>query len=319
MIIFSKVNLLQNPDIYIKWKQCADLPEVLYDASAVLVDKFVYAGGGTCQITGGFDNEFTILKYDYTNDTWCSLPKLSRHKFALACYKGQLVVIGGAVPANVSGRWKAQYCDSLLVWDDKRHKWTKPYPPMQETRMQPSAVGYGIHIAVTGGTNTDTLDSVEVFDGNSNRWYRASPLPCKVYCATAALLNNTWYIMGGFGLKKGVCCVSLPSLIAEALETKGKRMCKWESLPNTEFSYATAAAFGDSLLAIGGSKSIGVTDAIHVYFPGKKMWVPVEESLPYPFGGSVAIVLPTEELLLIGGATDMVRYKHTFRGVLKLS
>ena len=268
---------------------------------------------------GGFDNEFTVLKYDYTNDTWCSLPMLSRHKFALACYKSQLVLIGGAVPIKVTASWKVQYCDSLLVWDDKEHKWTEPYPPMHETRMQPSAVGYGIHIAVAGGTNTSILDSVEVFDGNSCQWYRASPLPSKVYCATAALLRNTWYIMGGFGLKKGVCHVSLPSLITEALEKEAKRLCKWESLPNTEFAYATAAVFGDSLLAIGGSKSIGVTDAVHVYFTDKKMWLPVEDSLPYPFGGTVSVVLPTGELLLIGGATDMLRYKHTFRGVLELS
>ena len=94
----------------------------MVDGYAVLVGGFVYVGGGNCA------SGDAVYKYSYKNNNWSTLPKANRQKFAMVCYKKQLILIGGR-------GLNAEYYGSLLVWDEVLHKWTDSlYPPMNNAR-----------------------------------------------------------------------------------------------------------------------------------------------------------------------------------------
>ena len=310
-------DIVHDSGLSLQWQRQADLPEVVYDGSAAVVGNFAYIGGGTCQRAGSFDNECTVFKYDYRNNICCNLPKAGRHKFTMISFRNQLVLVGGATPTWFG----TAHLNSLLVWDDGKHNWDeKVYPPMQTPRMQPCAVSRDMYVIVAGGKDISVLDSVEVFDGKCEdaQWHVVAPLPSAIYSPTSAVLEGYWYIMGGFGQKKAVYRVLLQSLIQSALEIDDSDEVNpgWELLPDTDFERSTAAAFGNSILSVGGSKTIGASAAVRVYFPGRKVWLAIDQPLPFPFHSSVAVVIPgthEKELLVLGGCTGMVRYKHIYK------
>ena len=286
------------------------------EASAVLVGDFVYAGGGSCK---DYDTGCTIFRYSSENDVWGSLQKLDRQKFALASYRDELVVIGGETPKRMPLQ-SAEYHNSLRIWD--KNTWKESYPAMKTPRMQPSAVGYGDHLIVAGGKNKDPLDSVEVFSGRNNQWYSAfTTMPAKIYSATSTVFEESWYIMGGSGQKKAVYQVRLDSLISEATGSGPNTM--WQSLPDTEFESAAITVFGNCILAIGGIRSrtvanfLGITDAVRGYFPGRKMWLPIEKPLPFKFYTMAAVIGPSNELIVIGGHGNWGPTKCVYRGYLR--
>ena len=285
----------------------------MFDGSTAVVGDFVYAGGGSCERTMSYESVRSVFGYNYRHDTWVDLPITDRHKFTLVSYQNQLVLVGGATPSR-----RLQYLSSLAAWDEKSRQWIKPYPPMHTPRMQPSAVSRGQYIVVAGGKNKEDLDSVEVYDGNTKQWHLVAPLPAKISRATSAVLDGFWYLIGGNGQGRAVYCTSLDSLIREAVQPQaGGCDAIWKSLPSTDFIFSTAAAFGSAVLAIGGSKSVGSTDAIRAYFPGRKLWLPLKNPLPRPFYSSSAVVVPTGKLILIGGCTDLSRYNHVYKASFK--
>ena len=277
---------------------------------AVLVGNFVFAGGGICQRK---DSECIVYKYDYRHKTWCSLPRVNRKGFAMVGFQGQLILIGGMT--TEAGR---KYLRDLTVWDETQHGWDQDrYPPMNTARMHSTAVTHASYIAVAGGIGEWSLDTVEVFDCDSREWHTKAPLPVKAHCATSVFVASeaALYIMGGYGLKKSVCTATLNQLILSDERTPSADV--WETLPDTPYTNATVAAFGKLIIAIGGDSSSGAVSAVRVYFPGRKMWLHVEKALPCSFYSCAAVVIPTNELLLIGGCSRTDWCKHLYKGMLK--
>ena len=298
---------MHDSGLSLQWEKQADLPEVVYDGCAAVVGSFAYIGGGTCR--GGFDNECTVFKYHYRKNNCCTLPTSGRHKFAMISFQNQLILVGGATPGNV-------YLDSLLVWDEEENCWDEKFPPMQTPRMQACAVSQDKHIVVAGEKVSNTLNSVEVFDGKCDQWHEVgrAPLPSAIYAPTSAVLEGYWYIMGGFGQKKAVYRVSLQSLIDSALKVDSEEVNPgWELLPDTDFERSTAAAFGNTVLSIGGSRTFGATAAVRVYFPAMNRWLTINEPLPIPFHSSAAVVTPEKELLVLGGRGPTKLYNPIYK------
>ena len=292
-----KANLLQDPNIYLEWSLCQPLPENMVDGHAVVIGEFVYAGGGT--------NGDVVYKYHIKNNTWATLPKANRQKFAMVCYNSQLILIGGK---------GLIYCNSLLVWDEQTHMWTDGLcPPMDTARMQPAALSHKEHIIVAGGKNAllTSLDSVEMFDGN--KWYYVAPLPAKIHSAKAALFENQLYLMGGNGQKKAVYCTPLDSLNKNCLSDV------WGSIAESDFPNAAIVTFGNTLIALGGSTAMGSTNVVRGYFTGTKTWLQLYKPLPRSLYAVTAVVTSPEELLVIGGRSGAVSYKSVYKAILKYS
>ena len=275
---------------------CQPLPENMADGHAVVIGEFVYTGGGT--------NGDTVYKYHFKNDSWGALPKPNRQKFAMVCYNNQLILIGGK-------GLRAEYCNTLLVWDEQAYMWTDGlYPPMDTARMQPTALSHKEHIIVAGGKNAllNSLDSVEVFDGN--KWYDVASLPVKMHSAKATLFENQLYLIGGNGQKKAVFCAPVDSL-------KENLAKAWRSISESDFPNATIATFGNTLIALGGSTAMGSTPAVRGYFTGTKTWLLLNTPLPRPLCAATAVVMSPEELLVIGGRSGTINYKSVYKAMLK--
>ena len=290
--------MLKNPNVVLEWSPCQPLPENMVDGHAIVVDEFVYAGGGT--------NRDIVYKYHIKNNNWGALPKANRQKFAMVCYNSQLILIGGK-------SLRTDYHNSLLIWDEQAYKWTDDlYPPMGTARMHPAALSHKEHIIVAGGKNgvSTSLDSVEVFDGSE--WYYVAPLPVKIHSAKATLFENQLYLMGGNGQKRTVYCASLDSLTENLLSA-------WRYFSESDFPNATVVTFGNTLIAIGGSTAMGSTNTIRGYFTGTKTWLRLNNSLPRSLCAATAVVVSCEELLVIGGRSGAISYKSVFKATLKCS
>ena len=255
---------------------------------------------------GGCGNEPTVLMvYDPHSDQWSQLPPYQFRLFGMAAINDQLVLVGG---------WdhSSKKTNRLGVWDEKSHQWTEPYPPMKTGCFNPSVVTYEKWLVVAGGRDGSALDRVEILDTTTRQWYSAAPLPQRCISMKSALVGDTLYLMGGLGGYKSVMevfTVSLPALIQQATTpseaaSPATTQTLWQTLPPTPLGYSAPLALRGSLLAIGGQDDKGKrSSAIRLCQPSTREWVKVGD-LPSARDSCVSTLLPSGELLVLGGRDD---------------
>ena len=146
---------------------------------------------------------------------------------------------------------------------------------------------------------------MEVF--KDGQWTTAPSLPGAGYDLKSALHGDHWYLIR---LRK-VFRTSLQSLIS------GSDQSPWETLPDAPNSWSAAAFFGGRLLSIGGWNYSNPTTAISAFSSSTQSWEHVAD-LPLPLRYSSAVVLPTGELMVIGGKDKRKNHSNkVFRAFLK--
>ena len=278
------------------------MPVGVYHAQAVVLGNKVYIGGGNFGPELASSNK--LLIYDFTENSWAILDTPTEW-YALAIYHSQLVLVGGMYPDT--GRATNQ------LWVlDQQHHWTQPLPAMRTERYQASAVSMDDHLIVAGGCvdGDSLLDVVEVYDGNSWRFVQSLPKACSRM--TSTLLEGKWYLAGGLGQGREVYTTSVDSLVTIYIEdTSPKFMVAegggavltsvWkDKIPDAPLEYSAPIGFKNQLFTVGGGNPY--SSAIHAYFPKTNSWEHVD-NLPVSFYSPCTIVLPTEELLMVGGQT----------------
>ena len=136
------------------------------------------------------------------------------------------------------------------------------------------------------------LSSVEILQ--QGQWTIVSSLPKPGEDMKSALHGDCWYLIHQDG---NVFSASLLSLMQE------KNQSPWKTLPNVPSSYSAAGFFGGHLLSIGGDKYLSTTTAIHAFHSSSQSWKHVAD-LPVPLRYSSATVLPTGELMVVGGDNE---------------
>ena len=184
-------------------------------------------------------------------------------------------------------------------------------PPMPTPRFSTSAISKGMYLVVAGGkvnVYKDT-DLVEIYNGNDQTWFQAASLPIGGSFMKGVCLGGSFYLSGGNGQGRAVCCVDISSLIAQ------KAM--WKCLPELPCEYSSVATFGGCLLAVGGRSSDNrISRSLHVFSPHTDSWVMV---------GVIAVAvrmvctatLATGELLVIGGYTESGLSSSVYKIALK--
>ena len=231
--------------------------------------------------------------YIYTpaSDTWDTMDT-PVYGFALTVYHSQLVLVGGR-----------EYTDGKLtnkVWTlGEDGQWQTTLPPLVTTCTNASAVSHGDHLFV--------IDSHEgVFICNGRYWARAQhPTFTKIVIALtlkSTITDGCWYVVRGDG---EVYYASLDSLIASSGPSQTPQSSSvWKTLPNTPVEQCSPAKFGNRLIAVGER-------AIYAFSPITQSWAEVGGVSPKKVLNPCAIVLPSNELMVVSAVTA---FKVTLKG-----
>ncbi len=115
--------------------------------------------------------------------------------------------------------------------------------------------------------------------------------------------EGNWYLLGGHGQSQSVFYIPLELLIDGV--SSAKETAAWSILPGpTPLQHSSPAVCEKQLLAIGGETATTSlsTSAIFAYAPHLASWVWVGD-MPEALTSSCTVVLPTGELLVVGGDT----------------
>ena len=265
------------------------MPVRVKNAQAVVLENKVYIGGGSMNPSP----PSRLLIYDFTEDSW-DIIHTPTEWYALTTYHSKLVLVGGRDPNTR----EATSANQLWVLDEQ-HNWTQPFPPMTTKRYKASAVSVGDHLIVAGGCDSYTcpLDEVEMYDGH--QWKKVHSLPRACWWMKSTLHEESWYLAGGIRQGSDVYQTSLESLIATS-EGDGQTSV-WKKLPDAPLELSATAMLRDQLITVGGGKPLG--SAIHAYSSSTDSWAHVGD-LPVACHSTCTVVLPTGELLVVGGETE---------------
>ena len=251
------------------------------------------------------DYNHQILNYEFTTDTWKCL-KSPTNLSAFTTYMEKLVLVGGRDPST--------YTPSKQLWvidPEDEQTWTQPLPPMPTPRLGASAAAIQYNLIVAGGlgSRVKALNVVEMFNGW--QWVVAQSLPRPCSEMKSAIYNGNWYLVGGYGQDKEVFCCSLESVVASAQSKVTKRV--WKTLAEVPHKWSSAAVWKGYLIAVGG---FGPSSDILFYHHPTQSWVKVGDC-PVGRDSTCTIVLPTEELLMVGGRGTGGDSDRVFKGSLK--
>ena len=275
------------------------MPKLLRFPVPVLIGDVVYVAGDTHH----------MLKYDTRSDKWSVLPPCPVKFFGLGQLSDKLVTVGGR-------DGNADDVGDVYTYEEETQQWEKSIPPMPTPRMYSTVVTYRSSIAVCGGCGYGggrTSDIVEVFDSKTSQWHTSAPLPVEHYSMYVTVINDTCYLGGGGEGNMSIMCASLPSLFQST--TPHNQV--WTKLPDLPHGGNALTNMGGTLLALGGGAESPSED-IHAYCPNTKAWVKIGR-LPQAYGAATAELLPSGEVMLIGGCDIQGNWsKNVYMGTLQL-
>ena len=264
---------------------------------AVLYKDKVYIGGGVASLEREMQ---TVMVYDPKQDSYDTLPPYEYKWFSIAAVNNQLVLVGGQ---DVETERKT---NKLGVWNEECKQWTQPLPPMTTACHSPSVASHNNRwLVVIGGFSDGTnLSKVEILDTTElGQWHSAASLPQPCNQLSSAIIGNTCYLLGGYGIRgasKKVFSVSLEDLIHQAVSLHPASVATpspWKILPDTPLTYSTALSFKGVLLSVGGREQS--TD-IYYYQAGSSSWIKAGE-LPTGRSYCAGITFPNGNLFVAGG------------------
>ena len=240
-----------------------------------------------------------ILVYIPEEDRWnsyCNTPDGVKD-FAMTVMNDQLVISGGRVYNIVKNK--------LAVWNKTSKKWEYRYPPMPTARSNVQLISYLHYLIAVGGEtyNPHSLSSysqrkavinVEILDTFRLQWYIAESLPKPCDKLQSVCIADTLYLLGS---SSQLLRASLPTLVSLATSKHEAATPTWETLPDIPFHCPSLAAYDDTLLAFGRSRSEVIT-GIHSYNGDTNEWTRIGD-LPTFLDVRLCAVLPSNEFFVI--------------------
>ena len=299
------------PGMKLSFTECVKMPISTGGLDqGIVVGKDVYFGVGA---------DRNIFKYSIIEDAWSMLPQSPIQYARIGYLYKKLLLVGGVL---LSSR---HVTADIHEFNNTSQQWVKStsIPPMPTARRAVTVVSWSSPPAliVCGGSNQQDqpMAIVEVYHSQSSQWHIISPLPFPRDYMTHTIVNNMLYLVAGreradkSSYKKKVACTSILQLLAACLKASP---VQWQSLqiPSVPNYKSTAASLGGSLLVVGGLKDLtyppkpkSIVSSVHAYCPFTSSWVRVGQ-LPQPLYHCITTVLPTGELLVIGGVTSAGGY-----------
>ncbi len=193
-----------NRDRGLTWKTLPDMPTPRELTANAAIGNTVFAIGGTKLGFRQAGDSTANEAYDTQSARWSQLtPMPLARSGAAAVSKDLSIYVLGGMTSDLGG-----VTGALERYDVLTDRWVE-LTPMPTPRWGLGAAIVGGKIYAIGGQNCiselcgQTLDSVEVYDIQTDRWSTAAPLPAPRTDLTATvLLNGKIYTFGGFDPKK---------------------------------------------------------------------------------------------------------------------
>ena len=239
--------------------------------------------------TAYFSTFYHVYSYTVPENQWTKLPQCKHASFAMAVINDVLTTIGGR------GQWAVT--NTLLSLSGS--SWEEVLPPMPTKRMCTAAANTPTHLVVAGGISGGVIATVEVLNTETLQWSTASSLSEAVESPQMTTCGECLYLADHDSNHVFSC--SVEELLKSTNSSDGGfQWTRLASNPTTEgFTLATLRGH---VLAIGGYNDYSRTGAIHSYDAACKSWSVISE-MPTPRQNILAAVLPSNELVVVGGVT----------------
>ena len=278
------------------WNTLPDFPYPQFTL-AVVNDLLTGIGGWLGQPT----NQLLSLTGRGASRKWTKhFPPMPTKRWdaAAVCTEKELIVAGGGDDA-------AGYLNTVEIMNTETRQWFTA-DSLPHSLDYASLVVCEDHIYSLGGINTDG-------HGPSRLAWRCSLAELRVNLIAVQLDTQTvaTRLKKALGLHHELPAVELPTPDKNKMDTR----CRpWQSVAETLLFCSAYASVGGQLLAIGGTAEDNGRDSTHsvdvyAYDPESNTWKATSRMLT-PRSHCLAVVLPNDMLLVVGGRTDgAVPYK----------
>ena len=292
-MVFSTIPLqvdILHPLVSLDWTECTRLPVGMYRAQCVLLQNTIYLGGGA---TLSLESVSSLFISSTDLNSWSQVTTPTCY-YGLATYHSQVVLVGGREPNTRISTNK--------LWTLKGGtNWQPSLPPMPTSRYHSSALNTGSPecLVVSGGRVYEEayMNVVEVL--KDNEWSSVQPLPKACSHLKSTIHKGRLYLMGGDGQGHSVFHCKLESLLNEDYTQEMSHSSGLWSELQIHLRRSSPSSFANQLIFTGGELS-GNSSEICAYSPHTLSWLYVGNS-PIELCGTATIVLPTGELVVLGG------------------
>lgn len=186
--------------------------------------------------------------------------------------------------------------------------WTEIYPEMRVERYNAAVASSNDTLVVAGGflKGWTCISDVEVLNVSSRIWFTTQPLPYSIYSSSAAVCNNTVYIIGGYFEKArghfSVLSCPLANL-TESVDTPSSEAASttWCKIADLPVCRSTCVTFRGKLAVVGGRMVNGCdSSTVYLYNPVKNTWTPVSDML-MARSECHAAVINDKKIVIAGG------------------
>ena len=276
------------------------------DAKCVLLQNKIYIGGNTPSL----ESNASLFISSTDLNSWSQVTTPTRY-YGLTTYHSQVVLVGGQEPDTRMATNK--------LWTLKGGtNWQPSLPPMPTSRYLSSALNTGSPecLVVSGGTDSGgkRVNVVEIL--KDNEWSSAQPLPKACYGLKSTLHKGRLYLMGGLGQGPSVFHCKLESLLNEDYTQEMSHSSGLWSELQIHLEWSFPSSFANQLISTGGLLSGARSSEICAYSPHTLSWLHVGD-LPIELSSTTTIVLPTGELVVLGGVSASGRSNRVFKASLK--
>ena len=242
----------------------------------------------------------SVYSFRVPQNKWTKLPPCKYAYFSMAVVKDQLTTIGGEDDKQTT--------NSLVSYSGKR--WEEVLSPMPTRRKSPAAATTPTHLVVAGGRSKQdlfgsNLSIVEVLNTKTRQWSRANDVPKTLAYPHISICDGSIYLSNGTGSTFFTC--SVREILDSCKPTSSKSTddgSVWSRLADIPVSKASLITLKSRVLVIGGCSDDTPTGAIHCYDLAINSWSATDE-MPTPLWGVLAAVLPSNELVVVGGNSTM--------------
>lgn len=263
---------------------------------------------GTCTAHGkkayfsGWQSSEVVHEFDAETDEWVKLTDCPHTGFALAVVDGLLTAVGGD-----DSMWYKT--NKLLSY--KNNKWVQYFPSMPTKRTSPAVACNGSILVVIGGyeenqkpgTLNKRLETVEIMDIKTRKWFTAAPLPYGITDGTASIDEDTLYVMGGhttsYSYDKIVSVCSLQALLQSTTQKSSTKV--WQKTEQLPVDSACCVTVKGQLLAVGGVHfNFDEMTPIRKYNSVCNSW-DIVSHMTIGRSQCLATVLSGDQLMVVGG------------------